>query len=158
MARLHRADASASRSTAVGPRAPTVGRRLRAAALVAGLGLSLASAGEAAAQDAEDSTAITDAFTALLGGVGKDAEKDATKEGFSWAMSAMGIAGDDAAALATISAELQQIDADLKAIDNTLGQILDAIEDQTCTRRRSPPRSRTPSTRSPSSTTNIGYS
>jgi hypothetical protein len=112
------------------PRSRTGGRGLRAAALVAGLALSLASAGGAAAQ--EESAAITDAFTALLTGVGKDATKDATNEGFSWAMSAIGLSGGDAGQLATISAELQQIDADLKNINATLDAILNAILDQTC--------------------------
>jgi hypothetical protein len=97
---------------------------------VASLALSLARAGGAAAQ--EESAAITDAFTALLTGVGKDATKDATNEGFSWAMSAIGLSGGDAGQLATISAELQQIDADLKNINAKLNAILNAILDQTC--------------------------
>jgi hypothetical protein len=107
-------------------------RGLRAAAVVAVLALPLVTACGVAAQEAEDSTAITDAFTALLGGVGKDAEKDATNEGFSWAMSAIGLSGGDGGQLATISAELQQIDADLKNINATLNAILNAILDQTC--------------------------
>ena len=119
----------ASQSTTLEAPAPIVRRALWSAALIAGLALPLATAGGAAAQDAEESTAITTLYTSLLSGVGKGVGS----ESVGWAMSAMGLSGGDSGQLAAINAELQQIDADLKNINATLNEILDAIEEQTCT-------------------------
>ena len=99
-----------------------------AAALLVTLSLLLASAmDDAEAQ--EDSSAITTLYTSMLSGVGKGAGS----ESVTWAMSAIGLSGGDSSQLGEISEELQQIEAELQDINATLNEILDAIEQQTCT-------------------------
>jgi hypothetical protein len=101
---------------------------LRAAALMVGLALPLATAGGAAAQEAAEASAITALYTGVLNGVGKGTGQQSA----GWAMSAIGLSGGESGQLAAINAQLQQIDADLQNINNTLNEILQATQAQTC--------------------------
>lgn len=78
---------------------------------------------------AQDDTTITTLYTSMLSGVGKSTGSQTV----TWAMSAIGLAGGDSSQLGAISEELQEIDAELVNINATLNEILDAIEEQTCT-------------------------
>lgn len=91
---------------------------------VAGLGMGTID--EASAQE-EDSAATT-LYTSLLSGV----SGSVTSAGVGWAMSAIGLAGGDGAELHDIANELAAIDQDLQAIEQTLVQLLNAIDNQTC--------------------------
>lgn len=89
--------------------------------------LTLASAGDAQAEDPA-TYAITTVFEGLVSGATGSAGSDA----FSWAMSAIGLAGGDPSELGNISKELGDIDDDLKNMNSTLEQIQDVITQQTC--------------------------
>jgi hypothetical protein len=103
------AHASMARWISTRRRAPTLMCRLRVVACLTAMALALATAGGAAAQEAEESTAITNLFTSLLTGVGKGTARAGEEATVSWAMSAIGLSGSDGGQLSVISAELQQI-------------------------------------------------
>ncbi len=123
---LNLADVGATLLTSTGRRVWVTMHRLRI--VVCLLGLMLTTAGRAVAQEAAESTAITKLYTSLLTGVGKSVGEEAA----GWAMSAIGLAGDESGELDAISAQLQKIGADLNNINDTLSGIRAAIATQTC--------------------------
>jgi hypothetical protein len=100
--------------------------RIVGAVLVA-LSLPLSAVDEAGAQE-EDSSAVTTIFTSLMQGVAGQVQSVAV----GWALSQIGLAGGSSGALNDIADELKAIDQDLQAIDATLVQLLNAIDNQTC--------------------------